>query len=72
MRFVLVLIIFLMAGVTVTGTLITALLAVPFPGKDVQELFGWVALGGFALALPISYIVASNIIKNTSGARSES
>lgn len=67
MRFVLTLIVFIMASVTVAGALLTLALSYPSLGLDTMETFGWVALVGFALALPISYIVSGRLQSKLSG-----
>ena len=67
MRFALMLVIFVIVGVTLTGTLLTILLTAPISGQQVGDLFGWIAAAGFALALIISYFIAGYILKHTSG-----
>lgn len=61
MRLALTLIIFIMASVTIAGGLLTLALSAPSLGLDKMDTFGWVALAGFAAALPISYIVSGLI-----------
>ncbi len=67
MRLVLTLIVFVMVGSTLAGSLVTALLAGAIPGADIQQLIPWVAIGGFLAAVPISYLVANAILKKTGG-----
>ena len=69
MRLALTIVVFLMVGVTLAGSLLTILLAGPFSGSSVQELFGWIALGGFIVALPVSYVIAGYILERTSRTR---
>ena len=71
MRLALTLIVFVMVGVTITGSLITILLAGPFTGKSVQELLGWVALAGFLIALPVSYVIAGYMLTKMKGRRGD-
>lgn len=67
MRLALTLILFVIIGATLAGSLVTALLAGAVPGADIGALIPWVALTGFVAAVPISYIVANAILKKTSG-----
>ena len=69
MLLALTLIIFVIVGATLAGSLVTALLAGAVPGADVQSVIPWVALAGFAAAVPISYILANMILAKTSGAK---
>ncbi len=64
MRFALTLILFLMAGVTLAGLGLAVLLTAPVPSHEVLNLFGWVASGGFAVALVASYFIAGRILAN--------
>jgi len=41
---------------------LAVLLTAPVPGQDVWNLFGWVAAGGFAVALVASYFIAGKIL----------
>ena len=65
MRLALTLLVFVMVGVTLTGALVIVLLSGPFPGAKVQQLFAWVALAGFVVALPVSYVIAGHILGKT-------
>jgi hypothetical protein len=67
MRLALTIVVFLIVGVTLAGSLITVLLAGPFSGSNVQDMFGWIALGGFLVALPVSYFIAGYILARTRG-----
>lgn len=61
MRLVLTLIVFVMASVVVAGSLVVLALSVPDLGLGELSTFGWVALAGFALALPVSYVIGGMI-----------
>ncbi len=65
MRFLLTFVMFVIVGVTIAGSLMIALLIAPISGQDVQKLFAWVIGSGFALALPVSYILAGHLLKLT-------
>lgn len=62
MRFWITLILFVIVGVTVTGSLMTVLLAEPVPNLDVMGLMPWVVGIGFLISLPISYVIAGMIM----------
>ncbi|MEO1282028.1 MAG: hypothetical protein AAFV69_09865 [Pseudomonadota bacterium] len=63
MHFALTLVMFLICGVTVSGSALAVLLALDKPISEVISLFPWVAAGGFLAALPVSYILASKLLK---------
>ncbi len=62
MRFLVTLLIFVVAAPTIIGSLIIPLTD-PSWGFNAQELFPYLALGGALAALPISYIIAGIIMK---------
>lgn len=63
MRFWITLILFVIVGVTVTGSLMTVLLSEPVPNLDVMGLMPWTVAIGFLISLPISYVIAGMIMK---------
>ena len=67
MRFALMLVLFIFVGVTLTGSLLTALLSAPVETQKVWDLFPWIAAGGFAMSLLVSYIIADRILKQAGG-----
>jgi len=69
MRLAMTLVVFLIVGVTVAGAAITVLLAGPFSTQEVIDLFGWVAAAGFLVSLPISYVIAGNLMKRMNSAQ---
>ena len=71
MRLALTLIVFVMVGVTLTGSLVTILLAGPFSGGNIRQMLVWVAVAGFVIALPISYVIAGYLLAKTSGRRGD-
>lgn len=64
MRFALMLVLFLIVGVVLTGSLLTALLSAPVDGQRVWDLFPWIAAGGFTVSLFVSYILAGRLLKS--------
>lgn len=67
MRWILTLGLFFITGSTLTGSLVIALLSGAVPGANMNELLPIVAIGGFLVSLPISYILAGMIINKTNG-----
>lgn len=67
MRFVVTLLVFLIVGPTIVGSMIIPLTD-PSWGFDSDALFPYVVGGGFLLALPISYVIAGIIMKRVGGA----
>lgn len=63
MRLGLTLMLFLVASVTVAGAIVTVALTVPQLGLDNIRVFGWVAISGFVIALPISYWIAGVLLR---------
>jgi len=56
-------VLFVVAGPTFAGILLTALLSTDAHGLDVSQMFGPIAGIGFLLAIPFSYVVAAMITK---------
>lgn len=63
MRIALTLVLFVVIGATLAGSAITALLSAPISTEEVWNYFPWLAAGGFAVALLVSYFLAGNLIK---------
>ncbi len=64
MHFALTLVMFVICGVTVSGSMLAVLLALEKPTSEVISLLPIVAGAGFLLALPVSYILASMLLKS--------
>lgn len=62
MRVLVALLIFVVAGPTIVGSMIIPL-ADPSWGFDAGTYFPYVVGGGFLIALPISYILAGMVMK---------
>ena len=67
MRYLVTLLVFLIAGPTIVGSLIIPLTD-PAWGFDGQKYFLYVVVGGALLALPISYLVAGMIMRRVQAA----
>lgn len=67
MRFALSLVLFVILGVTLTGSAVTALLSAPISSGDVWEYFPWLAGISFLVALIVSYVLAGYLLKRTGG-----
>jgi hypothetical protein len=65
MRLLLTVILFHLVGVALSGMAVALLLIGPSSGQVVQDLIAWVAVGGFVLALPISYFLAVRLLRQT-------
>jgi len=67
MRIVLGLVVFVIAGPTLAGTALLALLVLPEFGYtqiDVMGNFGWVAGISFLVALPVSFVISGVLARN--------
>lgn len=62
MRFLVALLVFVVAGPTIAGSMLIPLLD-PSWGFDAVTYFPYVVGGGFLVALPISYILAGMLMK---------
>lgn len=62
MRFVVMLLVFVVVGPTIVGSLIIPLTD-PSWGFNSDALFPYLVVGGFLVALPISYVLAGMIMK---------
>ncbi len=62
MRYIVMLLVFVIVGPTIVGSLIIPLTD-PSWGFDSNALFPYVVGGGFLLAIPISYVIAGIIMK---------
>jgi hypothetical protein len=56
------LLVWIVSGTTIAGSALLVLLAVPAWEPLVWDYMLWVCLGGFIVALPISWIVARQIV----------
>ena len=65
MRVALTIIVFVMVGTVLAGSFLIVLLSGPFTGQSIQEMILWFGLGGFAVALPVSYAIAGYILAKT-------
>lgn len=65
MRLMMTLIVFAMASVTVAGAFITVALAAPELGLIEPFTILTVAIAGFLVALPVSYVIAGRILGPT-------
>lgn len=69
-RFVVMLLVFIMAGPTIVGSLIIPLTD-PAWGFDAEKLMPYIVGGGFLVALPISYILSGMITRQMDAARAK-
>lgn len=69
MRLILTLVIFIMASVTVTGSILVAGLSMPALGLTNAGTFPWVAGAGMVFALPVSYWVAGRVLAGMGGSK---
>lgn len=67
MRFALTLVLFVILGVTLTGSAVTALLSAPISSTEVWSYFPWVAAGGFTIALVVSFFLAGRLLNRIGG-----
>lgn len=63
MRIALTLVLFVIIGVVLAGSAVTALLSVPISTAEVWEYIPWLAAGGFTVALLVSYFLAGSLLK---------
>jgi hypothetical protein len=63
MRTALTLVLFVILGVVLAGSAVTALLSAPISSAEVWTYFPWIVAGGFAVALVISYFLAGTLLK---------
>ena len=54
-------IIWIVLGATLAGCGLTIVLATPALADQAMKLIPWAALAGFVLAMPISWLIASNL-----------
>ncbi len=64
MRIALTLVLFVILGVTLTGSAVIALLSAPILSADAWVFFPWIAAGGFAVAILVSYFLAGSLLKS--------
>jgi hypothetical protein len=61
--------IWMMLGTMLAGSAVTALLTVQGPGASPMKIIPLVALAGFVVAMPLSYLVATRIARAGQGRR---
>ncbi|MEL6318052.1 MAG: hypothetical protein AAFR16_10505 [Pseudomonadota bacterium] len=63
MRLAMTFLVFLMASVTIAGSILVVALAAPELGFAQLDTIWIPAAAGFALALPVSYVLAGRILR---------